>query len=160
MPSGSPSPAASNRFAIRSSAFDDGAAIPRRFTCDGEDVSPDVAWSGAPSATRSLALIVRDPDAGGFVHWIAYHIPGAPDGTLPNGMSAGPAATPQGRNSFGRIGWSGPCPPSGTHHYVFTLYALDRTLGLTGTPGLADVEAAMRGHVIAEAILTGTYKRG
>jgi Raf kinase inhibitor-like YbhB/YbcL family protein len=75
-------------------------------------------------------------------------------------MSAGPAAVPQGKNSFGRIGWSGPCPPSGTHHYVFTLSALDRTLGLTGTPDLADVESAMRGHVIAEATLTGTYKRG
>jgi Raf kinase inhibitor-like YbhB/YbcL family protein len=154
-----PSATGTTDFVVRSDAFDDGGPIPRRQTCDGEDVSPEIAWSGAPAGTRSLALVVRDPDARGFVHWIVYDIPAAPEGRLPTGMSAGAAASPQGLNGFGRAGWGGPCPPSGTHHYVFTLYALDRATGLTGTPKLAALEAAMRNHVIAQATLTGTYKR-
>jgi Raf kinase inhibitor-like YbhB/YbcL family protein len=147
-------------FVMHSSAFDDGGAIPRRYTCDGADTSPEVAWSGAPQGTRSFAVIVRDPDAGGFVHWVAYDIPGSADGTLPTGVSRGPSAPAEGRNGFGRIGWGGPCPPSGTHRYVFTLYAVDRELGLTGGVGLAALQAAMRGHVLAQATLTGRYKRG
>jgi Raf kinase inhibitor-like YbhB/YbcL family protein len=158
-----PEPSASTTtvpWAITSTAFEEGAAIPRRYTCDGEDISPEVAWSAAPGGTRSLALIVRDPDAGGFVHWLAYDIPGSSNGTLPTGISGGPSAPAQGRNGFGRIGWGGPCPPSGTHRYVFTLFALDRELGLSDGIGLSALEAAMRGHVLAQATLTGTYKRG
>ena len=146
-------------FVVRSGAFDDGGSIPRQNTCDGEDISPEIAWSSAPDGTRSLALVVRDPDARGFVHWIVYDIPAATDGRLPTGMSAGAIASPEGTNGFGRTGYGGPCPPSGTHHYVFTLYALDRASGLTGAPALAAMEAAMRNHVIAQATLTGTYKR-
>jgi hypothetical protein len=128
-------------------------------TCDGADTSPAIAWSGAPDGTRSLALVVRDPDARGFVHWIVYDIPATADGTLPTGVSGGATAPPEGMNGFGRRGYGGPCPPSGTHHYVFTLYALDRASGLTGAPGLAATEAAIRNHVIAQTTLTGTYKR-
>ena len=146
-------------FVVRSGAFDDGGLIPRQDTCDGEDISPEIAWSGAPDGTRSLALVVRDRDARDFVHWIVYDIPAAAAGTLPTGVSGVGTAPPEGMNGFGRAGWGGPCPPSGTHRYVFTLYALDRASGLTGTPGLPATEGAMRGHVIGQATLTGTYKR-
>ena len=156
----SPAAASAAPFTVSSTAFDDGAAIPRRFTCDGEDVSPDLAWSGAPGGTRSLALIVRDPDAGDFVHWLAFDIPGSPSGTLRAGASGSTAVTGEGTNGFGRRGWGGPCPPSGTHHYVFVLYALDRSLGLGGAPRIRDLEAAMQGHVLGQARRTGTYRRG
>ena len=147
-------------FTLRSAAFDDGAPIPRRFTCDGEDVSPELTWAGAPEGMRSLALEVLDPDAGGFVHWLAYDIPGVPAGALATAVSRTAAAPAEGTNDFGRRGWGGPCPPSGTHRYVFTLYALDRSPGLTGAPRVRDLDAAMRGHVIGKAVLTGTYRRG
>ena len=152
----SPSP---RPLALSSPAFVDGAAIPTRFTCDGESISPEVDWSGVPAATKALALTVIDPDAGGFVHWLVYDIPAASAGSLAENVGTGPGAPPQGANSRGNAGYTGPCPPSGTHHYVFTLYALDRTLGLSGTPSHADIEAAIKGHVLAMTVLTGTYKR-
>ena len=146
-------------FVLSSTAFQPGGAIPRQHTCDGEDASPDLTWTGAPDGTRALALVVTDPDARGFVHWIAYDLTGTPSGGLPTGVSTSPDAPPQGTNSFGRIGYGGPCPPSGTHRYVFELHALDRSLGLTGAPRLDALEGAMDGHVLATATLTGTYHR-
>jgi Raf kinase inhibitor-like YbhB/YbcL family protein len=145
-------------FTLKSSAFGDGGGIPRRFTCDGEDVSPELEWSGAPEGTQALAIIVVDPDANDFVHWLVYDIPGSAMGSLPAATPpAGPP--PQGVNDFGKRGYGGPCPPSGRHHYVFTLYALDGQLGLKGAPRRADLERAMQGHVQASATYTGTYKR-
>ena len=149
----------SGPLALSSPAFADGAAIPTRFTCDGEGISPEVDWSGAPAATVALAMTVIDPDARGFVHWLVYDIPAASAGSLAENVGTGAGAPPQGANGRGKAGYTGPCPPSGTHHYVFTLYALDRALGLTGTPSYADIEAAIKGHVLAMAVLTGTYKR-
>ena len=146
-------------FTLTSSAFAAGAAIPARFTCDGDDVSPPLAWVGAPAATGSLVLIVRDPDARNFAHWVAYEIPGGTSGSLPEAIARSVPSLKQGRNDFGKDGYGGPCPPSGTHHYVFRLAALDRTLGLGDGKTAADVEAAMDGHVLATTELIGTYKR-
>ena len=149
----------SGPLALSSPAFADGAGIPTRFTCDGEGISPEIDWSGAPTAAEALALTVIDPDARGFVHWLVYDIPAASAGSLAENVGTGTGAPPQGANGRGKAGYAGPCPPSGTHHYVFTLYALDRTLGLTGTPSHAEIEAAIKGHVVAMTVLTGTYKR-
>jgi Raf kinase inhibitor-like YbhB/YbcL family protein len=146
-------------FALTSPAFHEGAAIPSRSTCDGADVSPELRWAGAPAGTQSLALIVTDPDAHDFLHWLAFDITGVPDGNLPEGVPASASTPAQGLNGFGKRGYGGPCPPSGEHRYRFTLSALDRTLGLGGTPHLGEVEAAMKGHVLAEVTLTGTYRR-
>jgi Raf kinase inhibitor-like YbhB/YbcL family protein len=164
--SGAPSPATTEAtsmnpatFSLASTAFDDGAGIPVRFTCDGEDVSPDLTWSGAPDGTESLAVIVTDPDARNFVHWLVYDLTGTPSGGLPAAVSASPDAPPQGTNSFGKTGYGGPCPPSGTHRYAFALYALDRSLELTGAPRIDELRVAMDGHVLAETTLTGTYQR-
>jgi Raf kinase inhibitor-like YbhB/YbcL family protein len=147
-------------FRLTSGAFPEGGPIPKRFTCDGEDESPELAWQGAPAGTETLALIVDDPDARGFVHWVVFDITGSRSGGLARGVSASPDAAPQGTNDFGRVGWGGPCPPSGTHHYRFRLLALDTTLGLNGAPSAADLLTAAEGHVVAEATLTGTYRRG
>jgi Raf kinase inhibitor-like YbhB/YbcL family protein len=146
-------------FTLTSSALAEGGSIPRRFTCDGEDVSPDITWSGAPEATQALVLIVTDPDARNFVHWLAYDLAGTPAGRLPTAISTSPDAPPEGTNDFGKRGYGGPCPPSGTHHYRFTLSALDKVLEITGTPKVHDLRAAMAGHVLAEATLTATYRR-
>ena len=146
-------------FSLTSSAFREGGAIPKRYTCDGADVSPALEWEGAPENTASLALVVDDPDARGFVHWVLFDLTGAATGGLPEAISESPDAPPQGTNGFGRVGYGGPCPPSGTHHYRFTLYALDSTLGLTGAPKAEAVRTAMAGHVLAEKTLTATYAR-
>ena len=146
-------------FTLSSTAFAEGGPIPRRFSCDGDNASPDLAWMGAPAGTQALALIVTDPDARGFVHWLIFDMTGTPSGGLPSAISASPDAPPQGTNGFGRRGYGGPCPPSGTHRYEFVLYALDAALGLAGTPRIGEVQAAMQGHVLAEAKLTGTYQR-
>jgi Raf kinase inhibitor-like YbhB/YbcL family protein len=146
-------------FTLSSPAFGEGAAIPARYTCDGEDESPEIRWSGAPDSTRALALTVLDPDAHDFVHWLVYDIPGTSDGTLPAAMSTASNEPPQGRNGFGKRGYGGPCPPSGTHHYVFTIYALDGPLGLAGTPTRSQIESAMQGHILARTTFTSVYKR-
>jgi Raf kinase inhibitor-like YbhB/YbcL family protein len=146
-------------FRLTSSAFQDGGAIPARFTCDGEDASPDLSWEGAPADTAAFALIVDDPDARGFIHWVVFDLGGSASGGLAEGVSSSPDAPPQGTNGFGRVGWGGPCPPSGEHTYVFRLIALDEALGLTGAPSAADVLAATDGHVLAETMLIGTYRR-
>ncbi len=146
------------------SIFGPGDPIPPRYTCDGEDVSPLLRWSDAPAEARSFALIVDDPDApaGTFVHWVLCDVPGdaralpaevAKRDTLPGGGT-------QGLNDFGRVGYSGPCPPAGApHRYRFTLYALDTRLGLPARPRKPDVVRAMQGHVLAEAALVGRYQR-
>ena len=145
-------------FNLTSPAFGAGAEIPRKYTCDGEDVSPPLEWTGAPDDTAALALIVDDPDARGWIHWVIFDIDGAPSGELAEGLSTSPEAPAQGQNDFGRIGWGGPCPPSGTHRYRFTLYALDiGSLPLHGTFGGADALKAIAGHVLAEAAVTGRY---
>jgi len=146
-------------FRLTSTAFENGRAIPRRFTCDGEDVSPDLWWTDAPVEAESLALVMDDPDARGFTHWVVFDMNGVASGGLPEAIAATPDAPPQGTNDFGRPGYGGPCPPSGTHRYVFTLYALDRLLGLAGAPRARQVREAMAGHVIGEARLTGTCTR-
>jgi hypothetical protein len=148
---------ASGAFALDSPAFADGGAIPVRHTCDGPDVSPALAWRGVPVGTAAFALVVEDLDAGGFVHWV---VPAIEDRarSLAEGIAAsGPPA--QGRNDFGRTGWGGPCPPSGTHRYVFTLYALRDAPDAGGVPTAAELRAAIAGRVIAEARLVGTYGR-
>ena len=146
-------------FSLVSTAFAEGGAIPRRFTCDGDNVSPDLTWSGAPEGTAAFALIVEDPDARDFTHWVAFDLTGSASGGLPEAVSSSPDAPPQGLNDFGKLGYGGPCPPSGSHHYRFMLYALDRMLELTGSPRAADVKRAIADHAIGQATLTGTYTR-
>lgn len=161
---GGPPPSAetsmANEFQLTSNAFPPGGAIPARFTCDGEDASPDLSWTGAPDRTAAFVLLVDDPDAGGFVHWLAYDLTGSESGALPQGVSASPDAPPQGTNDFGRIGWGGPCPPSGEHRYRFTLHALAAPLGLEGAPQAAELrEALERADILATAALEGRYRR-
>jgi Raf kinase inhibitor-like YbhB/YbcL family protein len=145
-------------FVLSSPSFVAGGTIPIKHTCDGSDVSPALAWEGAPASTAALALIVDDPDARGFIHWVVYNIPGSAAGGLPEGAgSAG--KPPQGRNDFGRTGWGGPCPPGGTHHYRFTLYALSTQLPLSGTPSANDVRNALGQLLLGQTTLTATYTR-
>lgn len=146
-------------FELSSPAFEAGADIPRKFSCDGEDVSPPLEWTDAPDDTTAMALIVDDPDARGFVHWVMFDMTGSQSGGLTEGVSASPDAPPQGVNDFRKVGWGGPCPPSGTHRYRFTLYALDQALGIADTPSADDVRAAMQGHVLADAVLEASYTR-
>ena len=146
-------------FSLVSTAFTDGGTIPGKYTCDGENVSPDLTWSGAPEATQAFALVLTDPDARDFVHWLVYDMTGTPSGGLPVGISSSPDAPPQGTNSFGKAGYGGPCPPSGEHRYNVALYALDAPLELPGAPPIGDLRAAMEGHVIAQATLVGRYHR-
>jgi hypothetical protein len=148
---------------LTSSAFADGGAIPRQYTCEGRDVSPPIAWSGVPAGAKSLALIVDDPDAPDpaapkttWVHWVLYDIPPAADGIGEGART--PAGAKDGLNDWDRSGWGGPCPPIGRHRYFFKLYALDAVLGLE-RPTKAQLESAMRGHVIAQAQLIGTYQK-
>ena len=148
---------------VVSPAFAAGGMIPRKHTCDGEDVSPEISWSGVPAGTRSFALICDDPDApaGTWVHWVVFNLPAAVS-RLPEALPAKPALPSggrQGKNDFRRIGYGGPCPPSGTHRYVFKVYALDRLLDLEPGATKAQVEAAMKGHVLAEGSLMGRYRR-
>ena len=151
---------------LTSSAFTDHGAIPARHTCEGGDVSPPLAWSGAPAGTKSLALIVDDPDAPDpaapqrtWVHWIVYALPAGSSG-LPEGAGRAPPGAHDGRNDWGRSGYGGPCPPVGRHRYFHKLYALDAMLPDLGQPTKAALEKAMKGHVLAEAQLVGTYQKG
>jgi Raf kinase inhibitor-like YbhB/YbcL family protein len=149
---------------LSSSAFGDGESIPKRFTCQGEDLSPPLAWTNVPDGTNSLALIMDDPDApaGTWVHWVIYDLPASSAG-LPEGVSADPV-TPegvrQGINDFRRVGYGGPCPPAGApHRYFFKLYSLDVELGPIDDATKDDLQAAMQGHVLAEGQLMGVYER-
>ncbi|HEY5982739.1 MAG TPA: YbhB/YbcL family Raf kinase inhibitor-like protein [Anaerolineales bacterium] len=147
---------------LTSTAFAAGEAIPAVYSCDGKGISPPLAWSGAPAGTKSFALIMDDPDAplGTFVHWVIYNMPSASavlveavakDVVLPDGSLQGP-------NSIGRAGYTGPCPPGGTHRYFFKLYALNTTLE-SGGLGKDQLLKAMQGHILAQGELMGTFTR-
>jgi len=149
---------------LSSPAFTPGGAIPKQYSCEGEDYSPALTWTDVPQSAKTLALIVDDPDAprGTFVHWVVYNLPAsvrhldenvAKEPTIAGGGN-------QGRNGFRRFGYGGPCPPPGpTHHYHFRLYALDSSLNMGPGATAAQVQAAIQGHVLATAELVGTYKR-
>jgi Raf kinase inhibitor-like YbhB/YbcL family protein len=148
---------------LSSPAFSDGALIPAQYTCTGDDLSPPLAWSEIPAGAESLALIVDDPDApvGTWVHWVAFNLP-VTAGGLPEGIKDAkllPGGGTQGTNSWRRIGYGGPCPPSGTHRYFFKLYALDTTLSSGNCATAKDLQAAMKGHILAETQLMGRFKR-
>jgi len=151
-------------FALQSPQFNDGGDIPRQFTCDGEDISPILRWDGAPPATKSFCLVTEDPDApmGTFIHWVLYDLP---ENTrdLPQNLPKRkelPNGARQGRNDFGRIGYGGPCPPPGpAHRYYFRLFALDTRLGLAPGVTRAELDRAMKSHVLAQTALMGRYKR-
>ena len=148
---------------VSSSAFQEGGTIPAKYTCDGNDVSPPLKWTGVPEATKSLALISDDPDApmGTWVHWVMWNIPPSarelvenmpPKPELPDGSR-------QGISDFRRPGYGGPCPPSGVHRYYFRIYALDTVLDLSTSTRKADLLKAMKGHILAEGQLMGRYSR-
>lgn len=148
---------------VTSSAFQNDGMIPAKYTCDGPDVSPPIAWNGVPEGTKSIALICDDPDAPGgtWVHWVLYSLPAStkslsehvpPDKVLPNGAK-------QGTTDFGKIGYGGPCPPSGTHRYFFKVFALDTMLSLNSGATKAQLVKAMEGHILAQGQLIGKYSR-
>lgn len=152
---------------ITSSAFQDGAEIPAKHTCDGQDISPALSWSGVPPGAKSLALIVDDPDAPDpaapqriWVHWLLYNLPpasqGLAEGVAPHDL---PAGTKTGHNDWHRNSYGGPCPPIGRHRYFHKLYALDTVLPDLGAPDRAQLEKAMQGHVLAQAQIVGLYQR-
>ena len=147
-----------NKLQITSPVFPHNGMIPSKFTCDGADVSPTLSIAGIPEKTRSLALIVDDPDApaGTWVHWVVWNI-GAGTKEIPEGSV--PQEAIQGKNDFGKQGYGGPCPPSGTHRYNFKLYALDASIALKSGATKAQIEEAMKGHVLAKAELIGLYRR-
>ena len=154
-------------FELGSPAFANGSEIPMRYTCEGEDVSPPLHWTDPPEGTKSFALIVDDPDAPDpraprmvWVHWVVYDIPAEVRSLPENASRAGlPAGAREGLNDWKRTGYGGPCPPIGRHRYFHKLYALDVALGDLGHPTKADLERAMAGHVLAEAVLMGTYEK-
>lgn len=152
---------------LRSAAFTDGREIPTKYTCEAEDISPPLEWDGAPENTRSFVLIVDDPDAPDpnaprmtWVHWVLYNIPSEQTG-LTEGASSGelPPGAKQGANDWEKAMYNGPCPPIGRHRYFFKLYALDTDLSVIGKPTKAVIETAIKGHVIAQAELVGTYEK-
>jgi Raf kinase inhibitor-like YbhB/YbcL family protein len=153
---------------LSSPAFGDNASIPERYTCEGEDISPPLEWSGAPQGTKSFALIVDDPDAPDpkapkrtWVHWALYDIP-ANVNELPEGAGKKarlPAGTREGANDWKRTGYGGPCPPVGRHRYFHKLYAVDTVLGDLKEPTKAQLLDALKGHVLGEAQLVGTYQK-
>ncbi len=153
---------------IQSPAFADNAVIPKRFTGDGEDVSPQLRWSDLPDGVKELALIVDDPDAPTpepWVHWVIYKIPatatGLPENIAKTAALTAPEGALQGKNSWGNIGYGGPAPPRGhgVHHYHFKLYALDTALSVQSGLTKTQLLAAMTGHILAEGELVGTYQR-
>jgi Raf kinase inhibitor-like YbhB/YbcL family protein len=152
---------------ITSPAFAAGGSIPEEYTGEGRDASPPLAWAGVPAGTKSLALVVDDPDAPDpaapkrvWVHWVLYDLPPAAAG-LPAGVApaALPAGAREGKNDWGRTGYGGPMPPVGRHRYFFKLYALDAVLGDLGAPTKADLLKAMGGHVLEQAEVIGTYQK-
>lgn len=154
--------------AITSTAFSQNGGIPQRYTCEGEDVSPPLSWSGVPQRTQSLALIVDDPDAPDpaapkrtWVHWVLYNVPPDAPGLVENcGTGKVPPRALHGLNDWRRTGYGGPCPPIGRHRYFHKLYALDTVLPDLHEPDKARLLDAMKGHVLAEAQLVGTYQKG
>jgi len=156
-------PEGGSKLTLESDAFGQGRPIPTRHTADGRDVSPPLRWRGTPGKTESLAAICEDPDAprGIWVHWVLYDLP-AGTSSLPESVApleALPEGGTQGTNDFGKLGYGGPAPPSGTHRYFFRLYALDRRLALAPGATAKALRRAMEGHVLAEAECMGTYSR-
>ena len=154
-------------FTLTSPAFADGAPIPKLYTCEGEDVSPPLAWSGVPNRTQSLVLIVDDPDAPDpaaprmtWVHWLVMDIPSFATALNADLGAKPPGGIHFGTNDFQRTAWGGPCPPVGRHRYYFKLYALTRKFTELKAPDKATLEAAIHDHVIAQATLIGTYQKG
>jgi Raf kinase inhibitor-like YbhB/YbcL family protein len=151
-------------FHVSSAAFAPGETIPKKFTCDGPDVSPPLVWSDAPPKTQSFALIMDDPDApaGTWVHWVLYDLPPSVH-ELAEGVPKHeelPNRAHQGMTDFRKVGYGGPCPPPGkAHRYFFKLYALDNSLNLKSRATKADLESAMQGHILAETELVGRYGR-
>ena len=153
---------------ISSTAFTDQGEIPKKYTCEGDDIAPPLQWSGVPEQARSLVLVVDDPDAPDpkaprttWVHWVLYNLPPT-DGGLPEGVTPAdlPTGTEEGVNDWKRTGYGGPCPPIGRHRYFHKLYALDTEFEGLHEPTKASVEAAMEGHVLASSELVGTYAKG
>lgn len=164
---GSPPAGGKMTLTLGSSAFAAAAEIPSKYTCEGSDISPPLAWQGTPAGTKSLVLIVDDPDAPDpaapkmtWVHWVLYNIPPDTHG-LPEAVAHAqlPAGTQEGLNDWKRSGYGGPCPPVGRHRYFHKLYALDASLSGLGIPTKTALEAAMKGHVLAKAELMGTYQK-
>jgi Raf kinase inhibitor-like YbhB/YbcL family protein len=153
-----------SKLALISSSFEPDGPIAKKYTCDGEDISPELSWERAPEGTETYALIVDDPDAPGrvFTHWVVYNIPASVTG-FEEGMSAFEivkAGASQGKNDFGQTGYGGPCPPPGkAHHYHFRLYAIDSILDIPSGLPKGTVLNAMKGHVLAETEIVGLYKR-
>ena len=151
-------------FSLSSPNFQDQSPIPKEYACTGTDISPELVWKDFPENTKSFALAIVDPDApsGHFIHWVVYNIPKETT-RLPPKMSKDPLlanGTMQGFNDFGTIGYGGPCPPeSQNHHYIFTLYALDSMLSLPPGSSYSGLQNAMKGHIIGEAKLTGTFAK-
>ena len=150
---------------LTSPSFSPNGEIPIRHTCEGQDISPALDWSGAPAGTRSFALIVDDPDAPDprapkmtWVHWILYNLPASASG-LAEGVKVLPSGSGEGRNDWRRTGYGGPCPPIGRHRYFHKLYALDTMLPDLGKPTKSQLEQAMQGHILAQAELIGTYRK-
>ena len=150
---------------ISSTAFEHQGAVPKKYTCQGDDISPPLAWSGLPDGTKSVALIVDDPDAPDpaapkrvWVHWVLYDIPPTVQ-SLAEATKQAPAGARDGKNDWGRTGYGGPCPPIGRHRYFHKLYALDTQLGDLGGPTKAQLEKAMQGHILAQGELIGTYQK-
>lgn len=149
---------------LTSSAFSPNGEIPTKYTCEGEDLSPELSWSGAPEGTRSFAMVVDDPDAPDpkapkmvYVHWVLHNIPAGTTTLSENATKSGlPAGAVQGTNDWGKQQYGGPCPPIGVHRYFFKLYALDTGLNLSA-PKKPDLLAAMEGHILAQTELMGTY---
>jgi Raf kinase inhibitor-like YbhB/YbcL family protein len=150
-----------NNFTLISSAFEEGKPIPAKYTCDGTNVPPPLSWSGVPQKTKSFAIIMDDPDApmGTWVHWVMYNIPDSVRG-LKEEVSVLQISAVDGVNSSNEMGYYGPCPPGGTHRYVFKLYALDKMLPQKERMGKEELLEAMKGHILRETTLTGLFRNG
>ncbi len=154
-------------FNLTSAAFAANGSIPSKYTCEGADISPPLEWSGAPSGTKSFALIVDDPDAPDpakpqrvYVHWVVYNIPASTTKLPENATKSGlPSGAVQGSNDWGKQTYGGPCPPIGRHRYFFKLYTLDTELKGLNNPNKAQLEKAMQGHILGNAQLIGTYQK-
>jgi Raf kinase inhibitor-like YbhB/YbcL family protein len=152
---------------LASSAFQQGGAIPSKYTCEGQDVSPPLAWSGTPAGAKSIAMIVDDPDAPDpakpqrvYVHWVVYNIPVGTNSLSENASKSGmPSGAVQGKNDWGKAEYGGPCPPIGRHRYFFKLYALDTALTGLSAATKADLERSMQGHILDSGELMGTYQK-
>jgi Raf kinase inhibitor-like YbhB/YbcL family protein len=153
---------------ITSPAFPAMGSIPKKYTCEGSDTSPPIAWTGAPAGTKTYAFILDDPDAPDpvapqrvWVHWVLYDIPASATALAEGASASGlPAGTKVGKNDWGKTKYGGPCPPKGRHRYFHKIYALDTALDLPNPPTKDELESAMQGHILGKAELIGTYQKG